>query len=373
MIRWLLLCCLVWTVPAWSETDPAHIARRAAGMLEAAAQELQNAEKSRDRVAALTKTVRAYEEGLTSLRAGLRQAAIRERTLRLGFEAKRDRLSKLLGVLTTIERAPRPLLLLHPSGPAGTARSGMMLSEITPALQAEAQLLKNELDEVRALQTLQDNAAVQMTAGLTGAQTARAALSKAIADRVDLPQRFTEDPAVLLGLLETSDTLSAFAAGLGALEGLGETPDFETLKGALPLPGPGIVLRGFNEPDAADIARPGLILAMRPGTLITSPSAATLRYAGPLLDYGNVIVIEPADGILMVLAGLDAVYGNAGDVLPAGHPLGLMPGSTTKDADFPPNLQQDAGGKRSETLYMELRLNDTPVDPTNWFTLTKDG
>jgi septal ring factor EnvC (AmiA/AmiB activator) len=106
--------------------------------LATAMQALETAAKARDRVAALTQTIRAYEEGLAALREALRQAELRETTLTLSFNAKRDRIAQLLGVLAQMEADPGPLLLLHPDGPLGTARSGMILAEVTPALQAEA-------------------------------------------------------------------------------------------------------------------------------------------------------------------------------------------------------------------------------------------
>ena len=155
---------------------------------------LDAATTSRDRVAALTQTIRAYEEGLATLREALRQAELREATLTLSFNAKRDRIGQLLGVLARMEADPGPLLLLHPDGPLGTARSGMILAEVTPALQAEADQLKAELQELADLRALQLSAGKTLTDGLATAQAARSALSQAISDRTDLPKRFTEDP-----------------------------------------------------------------------------------------------------------------------------------------------------------------------------------
>jgi septal ring factor EnvC (AmiA/AmiB activator) len=55
----------------------------------------------------------------------------------------------------------------------------------------------------------------------------------------------------------------------------------------------GTILRQFNEADAAGVARPGVVLATHPNALVTTPWPASVRYAGPLLDYGNVIILEP--------------------------------------------------------------------------------
>jgi septal ring factor EnvC (AmiA/AmiB activator) len=85
-----------------------------------------------------------------------------------------------------------------------------------------------------------------------------------------------------------------------------------------------------------------------------------VRYRGPLLDYGNVMILEPARGYLMVIAGLGTVYGATGDVLDAGGPIGLMP-------EAPAGRAQSGGAERSETLYVELRQDGETLDPLEWF------
>ncbi len=377
MIRAALLALLLGAPATAQQADPADIAVEAASLLTRAAAALEEAETRADRVEALTQTVRAYETGLTALRTGLRQAAIREGVLRAMLEARESEVSRLLGVLSTMERSPAPLLLLHPSGPAGTARAAMTLGAVTPGLQAEAAALRAQVEEIALLRVLQESARDTLAEGLHGAQQARLALTRAIDERTDLPRRYVEDPARLRQLLETSDTLAAFASGLSRIEGqtAPENASFEAQKGSLPLPGPATLIRRFEEPDAAGIARPGLLLALYPGTLLTAPAAATIRYTGPLLDYGNVMILEPAPDTLLVLAGLETVYGEPGQIVTAGAPLGLMGGRVTggEAGEFAEGQPPEAGAERSETLYMELRQGETPVDPTEWFAATKDG
>lgn len=373
-LRAAALALLLLSAPAGADTVAEQATAASIALVEAVSA-LDEATTSRDRVAALTQTIRAYEEGLAALREALRQAKLREATLTLSFNAKRDRIGQLLGVLARMEADPGPLLLLHPDGPLGTARSGMMLAEVTPALQAEADQLKAELQELAELQSLQLAAGKTLTAGLDTAQKARSALSQAISDRTELPRRFTEDPEVLRELLESADTLGAFAAGLSlsADEG-GGGQTFEDAKGTLPLPTLGTILRQPDEADAAGVRRPGLTLATRPGALVTSPWPATIRYAGPLLDYGNVIVLEPGDGYLLVLAGLETVYGSVGEVIAADAPLGLMGGTDSEtgdeSAEFTATAVDGSGARETETLYLELRQGAEPVNPMDWFAAT---
>lgn len=371
ILRAALLALLLTAAPAGAGTVADQAAAASASLAEAV-QALETATKARDRVAALTRTIRAYEEGLAALREALRQAELREATLELSFNAKRDRIGQLLGVLARMEAEPGLLLLLHPDGPLGTARSGMILAEVTPALQAEADQLKAELTELAELRALQTAAGRTLAEGLKAAQEARAALSQAISDRTDLPKRFTEDPEVLKGLLDSADTLEAFAAGLAVTDDPDAGSSFATAKATLPLPVFGAILRRPGEADAAGVRRPGLTLATRPRALVTAPWPATIRYLGPLLDYGNVIVLEPGDGYLLVLAGLDSLYGEVGEVVAAGAPLGLMGGAqdTGGGTEFTTGGQDGSGAQGTETLYLELRQGAEPVDPMPWFAAT---
>ena len=370
MIRAAALALALWSGTAAAQDSAADAARSAAARLQIAASLLEAADARRDRVAALTETVQAYEAGLIAMRDGLRRAAIRQQTLEAELDAKRAEVAQLLGALQAMGRAPAPLLLLHPSGAVGTARSGMMAAEITPALQSEVEALRLALDEVAVLRGLQQSGTDTLAQGLDGAQTAREALSEAISERTDLPRRFVEDPVQTALLLASTETLEAFANGLSdARLTEGEAPGSVAGKGDLRLPVQGRLLRAFNAPDAAGIARPGVILAARPRALVTTPVPATVLFRGPLLDYGNVVILEPAAGILFVIAGLDEVFGEAGQVVPADTPLGLLGGGQpTVDAILTGGDALESG-QASQTLYLEVRDGQSPVDPADWFAL----
>jgi septal ring factor EnvC (AmiA/AmiB activator) len=246
----------------------------------------------------------------------------------------------------------------------------MIVAEVTPALQAEAEALKSQLAELDLLRTLQESAEDTLSDGLKGAQDARAALSLAIQERTDLPLRFEEDTVQIALLLASTDTLDTFASGLESTS-LAGPANVDTLaaKGDLPLPVQGQVLRSYNSADAAGITRPGVIIATRPRAIVTSPTPATILYLGPLLDYGNVVIIEPTANVMFVFAGLAEVYGQVGEIIAAGAPLGLMGGSSPQtDAELTANDQINDGGQ-SQTLYLEVRDGQTPVNPTIWFAI----
>ncbi|WP_170350037.1 murein hydrolase activator EnvC family protein [Ruegeria atlantica] len=371
-----LLWAVLFATPVHAQTDPSTAALNAVQMLEDASVALTEADSARDRVRALTETIQAYEAGLTAMREGLRRAATREAQLTTELRSREDEIAQLLGVLQTIETTAPPVLMLHPSGPLGSARAGMMLSEVTPGLNAHAQELAHDLQEVQTLRQLQQSAADTLTEGLTGVQTARTKLSTAIADRTDLPVRFVEDPVRTAILISSTETLEGFASGLSEIsEGeIAETnADISQRKGEVALPAQGVVLHRAGDTDAAGVKRPGVVLGTRPRAIVTSPTAATIRYRGPLLDLGNLVILEPQPGLLFVFSGLQEVYGNPGQVIPEGTPVGLMPGETPEIGAILSTSSDGTGTDRSETLYIEVRQDNSPVDPESWFRTSKDG
>ena len=356
--------------------DAAAAARAAVAMIEEASVALQEAEGARDRVAALTDTVRGYEAGLAAMRDGLRAVTIREQQLTRELEAREGEIGQLLAVLQTIGRtAQGPVLLLHPSGPTGTARAGILLADIAPALQQRATALRRDLDEVTTLRRLQEDAREQLAQGLSGAQEARTALSQAIANRTDLPQRFAENAMQTAAIIASTETLEGFASALIDIEagnGNHPLPDLGQQKGALPLPVEGLVILGPGEADSAGIARPGIVVATRPRALVTTPASATIRYLGPLLDLGQVVILEPQRDMLMVLAGMGTVFGTPGQVLPAGSPVGLMGGEEAQLGAVLSTSGEGAGSAATESLYIEIRQGTEAVDPLEWFGTPKD-
>ena len=368
-------------VPAAQADDPAlraaaDEARAAAATLRAATGQLDTALARDDQVASLSEMIRGYEQGLAALRVGLRHAGIREQQIRADFDARRDRLGRVLGVMTAMQRSPETMLLLHPAGPEASARAGMVVGAVAPGLNAEAREMQARLEQIRKVRAIQLEAANTLAEGLGRVQEARRLLASAVTDRSDLPVRFAEDPAELRSLAQSAATLDAFAEGLAGLEQDVGPPmaDFEGAQGSLPLPVTGArVLRRYREPDAAGVARPGLVLATGPAALVSAPWAATIRYRGPLLDYGNVMILEPARGYLMIFAGLAQVFGETGDVIVAGEPLGLMGGAEPSAQEFGAQFVADAavggGAGQTETLYVELRRGKETLDPGEWFVM----
>jgi len=366
----ILACLLGAPAPTPALADQAENARGAALSLLSAIDSLADARQATDQVAALTSAIQAHESGLSALRAGLRDATLRETTVNRLLERQQVEVARLLGAMMAVERIEGPAMLVHPQGPLATARAGMMMADLAPAMQARAQQIGQLARELADLRGLREVAIQTLDIGLVSLQNARAELSQAMADRRELPPRVAEDETRMLVLLESVRTLEELATGLAERPAgmSANLPVFEAVRGRLPLPVVGGILHRAGEADAAGIVRPGLVIATEPGALVVSPWHGSVRYRGPLLTYGNVVLIEPGEGWLIVLAGLDTVYPRVGEVLAQGDALGLMPGAERAGDEF---VRTDPVAGRSETLYLELRENGQAIDPADWFDLSE--
>ncbi len=352
------ITCLALPVQAQSPEAAAGVAME---RLAAAQTQLAGARTRSDRVQALTETVQSYEDGLAALRDGLRQVAARETALMAELTVNRAQLETTLGALQRIGRTPMPVVRDHPDGALSAARAGGIVADLTPALAAEVTDLRDQLEELARLRDLRADAVETLDEGLQGAQTARSTLGQAISNRTDLPQRFELDPLQVALLQASTETLDAFASGLA-----GTVPDVETeltASGDLALPVTGHVL-----PDDGQ-GRPGIRIVTAASALVTTPVAATLLYQGPLLDDGQVVVLEPAADVLFIIAGMEQTFGTAGQILPAGTPIGLMGGDPMENDGKVSQNNAFEGGRRQQSLYLEVREGQSPTNTDAWFAL----
>jgi len=338
--------------------------------LDLATVDLKNANNAKRRIKSLSQAIQSYEETLAILRISVRDLTLQQSQVQNVLDQDENEIMQLLGVLATVQKAPIAGHMLHPSGPLATARSGMIISDIVPILQENAAQLREQVLVLKQLSETQFRAQKSLQTGLSELQKAHSNLGRAIANRENLPKRFVTDPEKLEILIKASEDLESFAESVQTIalnEPSVSLPSVRDRKGNLNLPVRGKILRKFNEADASGIKRTGIILATDPKAIVISPTAATIRYLGPLLDFGNVAILEPQNGLLFVFAGMDTLYGEIGQVIPALSPIGLMPSRSNEIDKIFKTQANIYSGKLSETLYVEVRSGSEAENPLNWF------
>lgn len=363
-----LLLCLA--APA-AGAAPADDMDAAAARITEASRTLAAAKSPDSRLAALDTAIAAYQSGLDVLRTGVNGASARERELTLALEARREELQHLIAALETMSKTPPPAQALHPLGPVGAARAAAMLSRLTPELQAEASGMADDYADIAAVRTLRQQGERDLAAGIAALGAARTELGETLARSAPPQPRGTEDPTLAM-MVRDSDTLTTLAAKLALTAAPSAAPT-----GRIPnlvSPVKGEIVRGYEEPDAAGVKRPGIVMQAPPLSLVTAPADAIVRYAGPFLDYGYVAVLEADDETLVVLAGLAQLQVSTGDAVRRGTLLGLLGGPAFEAQDLPaapdPDAAEDVNGGSGadEMLYIEVRHGQGPVDPATLLT-----
>ena len=342
--------------------------------LNSARIKLSYADSYRNRIKALSNLIQKTENSLSDLRSKYRFIKLQTGKLNKDLIFQKEKISKLAGALLVVGQEPLQSKLLHPEGALNTARSSLILSDILEGVRTEAEDLNRDLEKLQLLTNLSQRAEKEMQLSLEIIQTARATLVKAASDRTDLPLRFIDDPEKISSLSKSSKSLGEFAVALNSLERkliIPNEPILKNNKGGLTLPTEGVVTRKFNEADAAGIVRPGIIIRTKEYAFVTSPVAATVRYAGPLSDYGMVSILEPSEGILFIFAGLNHVFGEPGQILPEASLVGLMGGEDKNIETFTTEKELNSG-RLSQSLYIEVRRNDEPQNPFDWFEFNKE-
>ena len=349
--------------------DPATEVLDAAEALDAAAAALSLADTSEDRLVKIAGAVRAYERALSRVREAGRRATLGLRESEVAFAEEAAELSQLTAALIDAGAPDRPTRILHPKGAMGSARAAMLMAEVTPFLEAEANRLGNHANSLRSLAAAASRAEAELSEGLIELRAARQAMLTAV--EADAPKDAAETQY-------QQDLMNVAASGLQELAlALLESPEadalsgpsqFEIQKGRLPLPVIGAVLLNFGDADASGVARPGVAIAAAPRAVVTTPVLATLRFRGSVNGYGNVIILELAPEKLLVLTGLDETFGAPGQTLQPGAPVGLMGAADNTE----PSNQGERGEMLTKTLYVETRESGQTVNPALWFALDKD-
>lgn len=337
-----------------ARADAPEIAREAARLLGEAQAALSAAQDAPDRRLALARAIRAYETGLVAANAGL-AALGAERDAAAGRLAGHGQmLADIHSALRQIEAVPPTLRMEQDGGAVAAARAAMLLGHLQPQIRDKAAELEAELDQIATMSALQTAFVDDIRVASAEVAAARSLLGG--------PQEGDDGISAALG--RTARDLASLARSLDGQDSarFNPTPDGDWV-----WPVAGAIRRDFGEEDAAGIARPGLVLSAGDGTLVSAPAAGTVRFTGPFLEHGEVVILAPGGDRLLVLAGLARALVSPGELVEKGAALGLMPGGDTNDEDF--LIAQMAGDHAflNQSLYVEFRKSGIAENPVALF------
>ncbi len=259
-------------------------------------------------------------------------------------------LDRLLPIMARLHVAPAATLFAVPQTPAQALQSLTILQGISAQIAAAASDVKARDATLAALtaQTLQARAALLAAVQVQETAEQKLNLQVQAARAAEMSQADLAARAAAERLAAQRELDSLAAAASLAATGRDVTPPNG---GGAPVAGH--IALAYGAATAAGPAQ-GVSYAAAPGARVVTPCAGTVMYAGALPEYGLIVIADCGGGHSVVLAGMHHLDVATGQRLAHGQPVGTMLG-------FEPESPT-----RQPILYVELRQNGQPVDPSGW-------
>ncbi len=331
--------------------------------------------------------IQGLETTATRLESELATAETKETRIKDKIYADRQSLMRLLAALQRIENNPPPALIVSPNDAANAVRAARLMSDLGQKLNKRADALRSQLAD---LETLQDQIAGQRQEASDNADRLKAQQNKVrslMQEKSDLEASITKDHAEIqaraLKLSEDANSLRELirkleerATAIGPrlkpgaeslsppdavdviprlkpeytapLPEMALPPDtrrFADARGRLRAPVKGFVSEAYNGGESR-----GMTVRASQGAQVIAPYSGRIEFAGPFKNYDKVIIMNVGDGYFLLLTGLGEIYAKSGMMVKSGEPVGLMP----------------FNGSNSSELYIEIRKDGSPINPTPW-------
>ena len=342
------------------------------------------------------KKIQNNEDKISSMENQLKTLQEQLKEAETGFLSQDQNLIKTLSALQNLALKPTEALFVQPLTPVETIRSAILLRESVPYLEqnaaqirinlknitkkkiqiekqvakitAQKNILEQEHEKMKALvqkkskirnkiviETANAKRKVEKLASqandlrdlLNKLEKERQLKAKKEAQRLAKLRAEEETKLADQKKLEQTQRADLIKYSSDIIKDLGKA--FVKAKGKLPMPARGTILATFGEEKTKGVVNKGIIIKTRNMAQVTSPFDGSVLFAGPFRGYGNMIIIEHGAGYLTLLAGLDDIDCELGQMLLAGEPVGQMPDS------------------KNAKLYVELRHNNQPIDPMPWY------
>ena len=345
---------------------------------------------------AAAQRVKLAEIEVADVEERLSDLIVQELEVRGRLDGSNAEIANVLAALERISLNPPPALIVDPDNALGSARSAILIAAIVPQLRARADAVTADLKALTDIKAkaLEEEATLKANYAVLEEEQLRIATLIA-ARREGIEARTTElaaeeEEAMALAarattLKELIESLSARASSVSTPTQDPADPDapkltpeeirtalantartepavpFGAAKGYLTMPANGVNVLDYGAGDGFGGISQGVSVVTRAEAQVVAPADGWVLYKGPYLNYGQIVILNTGQNYTALLAGLETVTVDIGQFVQMGMPIGTM-GSRTIGRSVTTNA-----GASQPTLYIELRQNNEPVDPTGWW------
>ena len=338
----------------------------------------------------LAQQIQSQETAIATTEARILQLRKEAITIRADLAEKQDVLSELLAGLQRLEQNPPPALVVEPRDVLSALRGAMMFGSIVPELRGQAEALAAKLTRLDKIKGDVETEKLALDEAMTGFRTSQIGLAELVQQKkqlvFDSARKLESEKARAAELAGKAKSLRQLVADLAAARLKEEAEKsrqavaldaerkrqeesqakprmvFSQSQGRLEYPVQGQILKRYGDDDGLGSSLRGFAVATRKTAQITAPVDGRVEFAGPFRSYGQLLILNPGEGYLVLLAGMTQISVEIGQTVRAGEPLGIMgdgPSSVT--------LLGDEVEEQRPVLYVEFRKDGEAVDSAPWW------
>jgi len=343
------------------------------------------------------KQIQNIEDKTSSLEKELLQLQEELKVAEADFSIEDKNLIQTLYALQNLALKPTESLFVQPLTPVEIIRSAMLLRETVPYLSEEATKIRRKLEDIANKKKSIEQQMAKITSSKASLEKEHAKMRNLMAQKSAMQKKLqtqsqetkqkikqlaeqAKDVKELLDKLERERLAREKAERLRREKEARERAELETYRkqqniaepvptetvqtsgnfmketgksfvkarGKLPMPARGPIVVSYGEETSKGVTSKGVSIKTRSQAQVISPYDGSVIFAGPFRGYGKLIIIEHGEGYMSLLAGMEDIDCEVGQMLLAGEPVGQMPKSDNTH------------------LYVELRKNNKPLDPLAW-------
>ncbi|GHA24796.1 membrane protein [Devosia pacifica] len=343
---------------------------------------------------AAAQRVELAEIEIDDVEGRLDQLIIEELDVRGRLDGTDAEIANVLAALARVSRNPPPALIVNPTDALGSARGALLMSAILPQLQGRAETVSADLAE---LMQIKDRALAEeelLRANFSVLEEEQLRIATLIAARREgmqgMSAQLDEQERAALALVDRADDLKELisqlqerAEAFDVAPGSDQVPrlsddtiqmaladtertepaiPFEAARGWLRLPVSGEPVLDYGANDGLGGISRGVAIASAANAEVVAPADGWVLYKGDYLNYGQIVILNTGRNYTLLLAGMETITVESGDFVRMGEPLGTM-GSRTIGR----TATTGADANDTPSLYIELRRDSEPIDPTTWW------
>ncbi|MGH1352693.1 MAG: murein hydrolase activator EnvC family protein [Methyloligellaceae bacterium] len=355
--------------------------------------------------------VKNIEKALSAVERKLGKLSVREQRIKRSMAKRHEVIAALLSVMQRMGRQPPPVMATHRDDALKMVRSAMLLSSVIPKLSKELKETSSELSKLVSVVTETKQSALTLRQETINLKTQRdrvkkllnAKRTRILSQQNELKQvqaaakAYSRNAQNLGQLIAKLDQNVSRTMGIDKYEkevrrgkkGISRVDPktgqkvrlvpgkktrvtslinpgrikpalaFSRAQGLLPLPVSGSKVKKYGDTNDYGSTSKGLLLGTRNNAQVTSPCDGWVLYAGRFRSYGQLLIINAGEGYHILLAGMGKIDVSTGQFVLAGEPIASMGAQRLQAIDAKQGYDQ--------TLYIEFRKNERPINPDPWW------